>query len=693
MDGVKATRRYAKSGFIKKKFIEECPFCRNIAPETIEHLLLGCSRWQALQPGILAQYVSIYRAQVATKPPLLPASISMRLVGKLLGKELIIKSTSICMDPTILCVKTTLEKVKFSNTIALPRYLMLVTRRYAKSGFIKKKFIEECPFCRNIAPETIEHLLLGCSRWQALQPGILAQYVSIYRAQVATKPPLLPASISMRLVGKLLGKELIIKSTSICMDPTILCVKTTLEKVKFSNTIALPRYLMLVTSRPERMGNGARDPQDRHGGRAQNGQNDFNAQDQGGGFDAGGGMGNNGAVVGGGISRVDDGGGMGNNGAVVGGGISRVDDGGDMGNNGVVVGHGISRVDDGGDMGNNGVVVGHGISRVDDGGDMGNNGVVVGHGISRVDDGGDMGNNGVVVGHGISRVDDGGDMDNLSIFITIQHQMTLIKVAIKGLVTKTIVPMMVYTAGRGIISAIGNFKRPDGEYGSETTPLKKYETHIPTTLPQKLAIALGSSILAVSEPTNGDYVAAVGDITSIPFLDRLRQLMLKDTNGRDILRRRPEIHFCESSFEALGKLENNTFGYHYYNYLTSLGISWKTRTATKFVDDAELAYIILRHRQIHDFYHVLLNRDISLLGEITIKYFEFVQTGLPVGLFATIVAPLRLNSEERSRLLTVDLPYAYNVAKSSKLLLNVDFEKYWNTPIDQMRKELGLYIQ
>ncbi|PVU96513.1 hypothetical protein BB561_001125 [Smittium simulii] len=57
-----------------------------------------------------------------------------------------------------------------------------IARRYAKSGFIEKRFIEECPFCRNIAPETIEHMLLECSRW----------------AQVTTKPPLFPASISMR---------------------------------------------------------------------------------------------------------------------------------------------------------------------------------------------------------------------------------------------------------------------------------------------------------------------------------------------------------------------------------------------------------------------------------------------------------------------------------------------------------------
>ncbi|PVU89833.1 hypothetical protein BB561_005151 [Smittium simulii] len=120
-----AARRYAKSLFIKKRFIEQCTFCRAIAPETIKHMLLECIQWQALRADILAQYINIYRAQVATKPPLLPALISMRLVGKLLGEELKLSSTEIRKDPTALCVKTTLATAKFLNSIALPRYLTL----------------------------------------------------------------------------------------------------------------------------------------------------------------------------------------------------------------------------------------------------------------------------------------------------------------------------------------------------------------------------------------------------------------------------------------------------------------------------------------------------------------------------------------------------------------------------------------
>ncbi|PVU91116.1 hypothetical protein BB561_004560 [Smittium simulii] len=71
-------------------------------------------------------------------------------------------------------------------------------------------------------------------------------YNKVEEDQVATKPPLLPASISMMLVGKILGKELKLSSTRICKDPTVLCVKTTLATAKFINTIDIPRYLLLI---------------------------------------------------------------------------------------------------------------------------------------------------------------------------------------------------------------------------------------------------------------------------------------------------------------------------------------------------------------------------------------------------------------------------------------------------------------
>jgi ubiquinone biosynthesis protein COQ4 len=43
------------------------------------------------------------------------------------------------------------------------------------------------------------------------------------------------------------------------------------------------------------------------------------------------------------------------------------------------------------------------------------------------------------------------------------------------------------------------------------------------------------------------------------------------------------------------------------------------RTAVRFIDDAELAYVLLRYRQVHDFWHVLLALPTTILGELAQK--------------------------------------------------------------------------
>ncbi|PVU89521.1 hypothetical protein BB561_005293 [Smittium simulii] len=158
---------------------------------------------------------------------------------------------------TDLNIKTAVARTRtFGQWSSLKTWISDPTRRYAKSGFIEIDSLKNAPSEKPLlllwvlesnpympfkytfitAPETIEHMLLK------------SQYINIYKAQVATKPSLLLASISMRLVDKLLGKKLKLSSTRICKDPTVLCVKNTLATAKFLNAIALPRYLMLKTT-------------------------------------------------------------------------------------------------------------------------------------------------------------------------------------------------------------------------------------------------------------------------------------------------------------------------------------------------------------------------------------------------------------------------------------------------------------
>jgi ubiquinone biosynthesis protein COQ4 len=59
------------------------------------------------------------------------------------------------------------------------------------------------------------------------------------------------------------------------------------------------------------------------------------------------------------------------------------------------------------------------------------------------------------------------------------------------------------------------------------------------------------------------------------------------------------------SNDYLSSLPENTLGYSYFKYMSSNGFKSSDRPKVRFVDDAQLAYIMTRYREIHDFYHVL----------------------------------------------------------------------------------------
>lgn len=68
-----------------------------------------------------------------------------------------------------------------------------------------------------------------------------------------------------------------------------------------------------------------------------------------------------------------------------------------------------------------------------------------------------------------------------------------------------------------------------------------------------------------------------------------------------------------------------SFGSEYYNFMSKRNFSADERPPVRFVDDAELAYVATRYRQVHDFWHVIFACNTSLLGETTLKALEFSQ--------------------------------------------------------------------
>lgn len=79
-----------------------------------------------------------------------------------------------------------------------------------------------------------------------------------------------------------------------------------------------------------------------------------------------------------------------------------------------------------------------------------------------------------------------------------------------------------------------------------------------------------------------------------------------------------------------------------------------------------------------------------LLGEVTVKVFEAIQLGMPMCWLGGMFGVLRLGPKHTQAYLDSYLPWILDNAQNSKPLINVYFEKHFNTPIDQLRSDLNL---
>lgn len=64
--------------------------------------------------------------------------------------------------------------------------------------------------------------------------------------------------------------------------------------------------------------------------------------------------------------------------------------------------------------------------------------------------------------------------------------------------------------------------------------------------------------------------------------------------------------------------------------------------SVKFMDDPELAYVMTRYRECHDLIHTVLGMPTNMLGEVTVKWVEAINTGLPMCYGGAVFGALRL---------------------------------------------------
>uniref|UniRef100_A0A8B9B9M9 Ubiquinone biosynthesis protein COQ4 homolog, mitochondrial n=1 Tax=Anser brachyrhynchus TaxID=132585 RepID=A0A8B9B9M9_9AVES len=187
-----------------------------------------------------------------------------------------------------------------------------------------------------------------------------------------------------------------------------------------------------------------------------------------------------------------------------------------------------------------------------------------------------------------------------------------------------------------------------------------------------------------------DMVAVLGETTGCLALPNLRDKMKHHPEGYRILQERPRIRLSTLDMDRLRGLPDGTLGREYVRFLEDNKVSPDTRMPAKFVDDEELAYVIQRYREVHDLMHTLLGMPTNMLGEVVVKWFEAVQTGLPMCILGAAFGPVRLNTRKLQVLATELVPWAIRSGRNASCILNVYYEQRWEQSVESLREEIGI---
>jgi len=191
------------------------------------------------------------------------------------------------------------------------------------------------------------------------------------------------------------------------------------------------------------------------------------------------------------------------------------------------------------------------------------------------------------------------------------------------------------------------------------------------------------------DPDRADMVALLGELTGEPALRRQLALLKSCPDGAYLLRHRPRVRGPEFDPLYLSKeMPTGSFGAAYGLYMAAHGFSADARAPVRYVANEELAYVMLRYREVHDFLHVLSGLPTSVVGEIALKWLEMAQTGLPVAALSALVAPLRLSPQERAQLFGALAPWALRTAAACPPLLSVLYEDLLPLPLEVAQARL-----
>ena len=196
--------------------------------------------------------------------------------------------------------------------------------------------------------------------------------------------------------------------------------------------------------------------------------------------------------------------------------------------------------------------------------------------------------------------------------------------------------------------------------------------------------------MALYDPSRDDMVATFGETTALPALKWIRNRMAESEEGQEVLAEKPRINSKTIDIGHLRSLPEETFGRHYVRFLDYNRVTPDSRLPVRYIADPQLAYVMQRYREIHDFMHTCLGLSIHFVGEVTVKWVEMFQTRLPMCTLASLFGPIRLSANDKLVFMRYYLPWAIRCGSQAEFMMSVFFEKRFEQLIDDVRAELRI---
>lgn len=230
-------------------------------------------------------------------------------------------------------------------------------------------------------------------------------------------------------------------------------------------------------------------------------------------------------------------------------------------------------------------------------------------------------------------------------------------------------------------------------YSQQTTSFQDdfQKNHIETSLFQKTFLAAGSALVSILNPYRADTIASLGETTGVQASRYILRNMLESEEGSKIINEQPRINTKTIDMKYLATLPQGTLGNLYSNFLQKNQVTPDSRLPVQFMDNVELAYVIQRYREVHDLIHTILQMPTNMLGEVTVKWVEAIQTRLPMCIGGAIFGPIRLKTKHRQLYLNHNLPWALKTGLNAKFLMNIYFERRWEQPVDEFYEEMNIF--